>query len=138
MLASLAQLYASAHQLPDIRLGDDAPELPETLDVSNAEWQSIAQQVQQTLGSLDTYWAYFWHSAPTGVHDEPMCHSLADDLTDIYRDIKPGLRALEAEHEDSIEMVVFSWKEPLFATHWGQHAVSAMQALHSIVFLRGL
>jgi hypothetical protein len=63
---------------------------------------------------------------------------LADDLADIYRDIKPGLRAWDTEEEGYLDEVVFDWKLPHFGSHWGIHAVGAMRALHPLVFLRGL
>ena len=64
--------------------------------------------------------------------------NIADDLTDIYCGIKPGLKAWDSNDERLLPEIIFGWKYPLFGSHWGVHAVSAMRALHPICFLRGL
>lgn len=94
--------------------------------------------VQRALGPQEAYWAYFDPSEPPNSVEQPIFHSLADDLADIYRDIKPGLRAWDTCDDSYLETIVFDWKTPLFGSHWGVHAVSAMRALHPIVFWRGI
>lgn len=94
--------------------------------------------VSRALGQQETYWAYFDPSEPRDCEERPMLHSLADDLADIYRDLKPGLRAWEAGHDRYLETIVYNWKTPSFGIDWGLHAVSAMRALHPIAFLRGV
>ena len=67
-----------------------------------------------------------------------LCGSLADDLADIYADVKPGIRAWDSEEDSYLEGIAFGWKTPLFGSHWGVHAVSAMRALHPIAYMRGI
>ena len=136
VLCALAQVYAVAHCLPDFGLTDGAPDIPDSLDVTREDWRSLFGFVQRVLGKQDIYWAYFDPSEPSNFREQPICHSLADDLADIYRDIKPGLRAWETGNDAYFETIVFDWKTPSFGSHWGAHAVSAMRALHPIVFLR--
>lgn len=138
VLSALAQVYAAAHRLPDFSLSDEAPDIPDSLDVTHEDWRSLFGFVQRALGSRDAYWAYFDPSEPSDANEEPIFHSLADDLADIYRDLKPGLRAWETGDDRYLETIVFDWKTPLFGCHWGLHAVSAMRALHPIAFSRGL
>jgi hypothetical protein len=94
--------------------------------------------VQRALGSQDGYWAYFDPSEPPDSDENPVFGSLADDLADIYRDIKPGLRAWDSDNDSYLETIVFEWKTPNFGSHWGVHAVSVMRALHPIALLRGV
>jgi hypothetical protein len=138
VLSALAQLYAAAHRLPDFGLSDEAPDIPDSLDVTHEEWRSLFDFVKRLLGAQEAYWAYFDPSEPADSDEQPIFHSLADDLADIYRDIKPRLRAWETGDDRYLETIVFDWKTPLFGSHWGVHAVSAMRALHPIVFLRGV
>lgn len=138
VLSALAQVYAAAHRLPDFGLSDDAPDIPDSLDVTHEEWRSLFGFVQRVLGPQEAYWAYFDPSEPRESDEKPIFHSLADDLADIYRDIKPGLRAWATGDDKYLETIVFDWKTPNFGCHWGVHAVSAMRALHPIAFLRGV
>src|SRR5262245_18102482 len=41
VLPALAQVYAAAHRLPDFGLSDDAPDIPDSLDVSHEDWRSL-------------------------------------------------------------------------------------------------
>jgi hypothetical protein len=51
---------------------------------------------------------------------------LADDLTDIFAEVEAGLRWLGAGHPDE---AVWEWGFGL-VHHWGEHATSAVRALH--------
>jgi len=68
----------------------------------------------------------------------PVRRDLANNLADIYRDLKPGLLSWTTGNEALIPNIVFDWKFPLFGLHWGLHAASAMRALQPIAFLRGI
>lgn len=138
VLAVVARLYACAHQLPEASLADDDRDIPDEYEVSDEEWKRVCNLVRNALGLQCYYWSYFDPSVP---HDETpyaVCGDLADDLADIYRDIKPGLRAWETNDDKFLPMIIFDWKEPLFSSHWGVHAVDAMRALHPIAHLRGV
>ena len=51
----------------------------------------------------------------------------ADDLADIYRDLKEGLELYEAGH---VAEALWEWSQS-FNTHWGRHASSALHALQA-------
>lgn len=138
VLEALACLYAAAHSLPELGLSDSASDMPDSLDVTREEWKSVHALAKGVLGTQEMYWAYFDPSEPAETDEKAVVHSLADDLADIYRDVKPGLRAWQTGDDVMLRTIVFGWKTPLFGSHWGVHAVSAMRALHPIVFLRGL
>lgn len=72
------------------------------------------------LGDRDAYWLEFDR---VGDHDT-MTGSLADDLTDIYCELKDGLRLVE----DDPERALRDWVSG-FDNHWGQHLVDAQRHL---------
>jgi hypothetical protein len=136
ILAALAKLYACGHALPEPELPDDSATVPDSFGVSDDEWKRVLGLVHRTLGAQVGYWAYFDPSEPSDTCAEPVFGDLGDDLADIYRDVKPGLRAWDMGMET--HWIVFGWKYLGFGSHWGVHAVSAMRALHPIAFLRGV
>jgi hypothetical protein len=56
--------------------------------------------------------------------------SLADDLTDIYCELKYGLTLLDAQPEDPDE--AFEGWRTGYRVHWGQHLVDAERHLYSL------
>ena len=96
------------------------------------------RRVSGILGEREEYWVYFDPVCPDDEKEGPIFQSLADDLCDVYRDIAPGLRAWDSGNDEYLESIVFDWETPLFGNHWGLHAVSAMRALHHIVYLYGI
>jgi hypothetical protein len=108
------------------------------MDVEDAECKGISRFVGDLLGSQRGYWAYFDPTEPLDSTQEIIFGDLADDLADIYRDIKPGLRAWATSDDAYLSHIVFGWKIPLFGSHWGVHAVSALRALLPLAYLRGI
>jgi hypothetical protein len=138
ILAALARLYASGHTLPDFGVTDDAPPIYQRFGVGDEEWRRVFSLVHEILGGQSGYWAYFDPSQPRDSGEQPVFGDLGDDLADIYRDVKPGLRAWGTGLEQYLSDIVYEWKFPLFGSHWGVHAVSAMRALHPLAYLRGV
>jgi hypothetical protein len=70
------------------------------------------------LGDRDAYWTELDRA------DDPrtMTGSLADDLTDIYCELKHGLRRVDEDPEYSLR----AWAEG-FACHWNQHMTDAQR-----------
>jgi len=58
--------------------------------------------------------------------EDPVVGDIADDLADIFSNVDRGLRAWEAGRR---EEAVWEWGFYL-ACHWGEHATSAIRALH--------
>lgn len=78
----------------------------------------------ELLGDRDSYWLEF-----DRIDDSlTMTGSLADDLTDIYCELKHGLRSVDKNPERSVH----AWCEG-FATHWGQHLTDAERHLSALV-----
>ncbi len=138
ILAALARLYAAAHTLPKVESVKTDQSLDESFDVGKDEWRSIYQALSMTLGMACVYWCYFDPNQLPNAKDKPVLGDLADDLADIYRDVKPALRMWEANEDTWIPEVIFICGETLFVGHWGHHAVNAIRALHPLAFSRGL
>lgn len=58
--------------------------------------------------------------------EEPVTGDLADDLMDIYIDLKNGLRYYDVGR---ISDAVFEWAFS-FGVHWDRHATGALRVLH--------
>ncbi len=107
----LLALYAAGADLPHIeplseRTGPTHP--------SPEDWAAFE--------SFETYWEVF----DPYKQEEPVAGSLSDDLLDVYRDVRRGLWAWE---KNQIADAVWDWRFS-FDTHWGDHAVDALRALH--------
>ncbi len=114
-LRLLAQLCAQVHELPPLFDEEDAPEL------LHEEWLVIYKR----FGALPfNYYAVY--SEPNDTTDpSPGIGDLADDLADIWRDLKGGLALYQKGNHAS---AAWEWKNS-FNTHWGRHAASALYAL---------
>jgi hypothetical protein len=121
LVVSIANLFASALRLPDVSpTGQDLPDGP-----SHAEWKDRFDAIQIALDDWDSYWTTL--TVIDGFDPpEAVLLTLADDLADIWRDLKRGLLALDAGA--SIEDVIWEWRYR-FYTHWGRHATEALRAL---------
>ena len=92
ILQALSSLYANAHILPEYELEDDLYN-EDAYNVTTNEIQTLMGKIMDTLKEQNWYWAYFDPSEPKDKKEELVMGNIADDLTDIYCDIKPGLKA---------------------------------------------
>ena len=76
--------------------------------------------LRRLLGERDGYWLEFDRADDC----HAMTGSLADDLTDIYCELKHGLNMFDAEPE----LAVKGWVNG-FEFHWGQHLTDAQRHL---------
>lgn len=84
----------------------------------------LYSRLRKVLGERDSYWLEF-DAAPDGVH---MSGSLADDLTDIYFDLRHGLELLD---EVWPQRAAQAWRSS-YRMHWGQHLVDAERHLYAL------
>jgi Domain of unknown function (DUF5063) len=122
LAGSLADLLCAASHLPDVEPTET--QLPDGPDEEQRRARFAA--VQQVLDGWADYWTTL--AAHGDEASEAVLLPLADDLTDIWRDLKQGLIALEAGAPS--EDVTWEWRFG-FYTHWGRHATEALRALHS-------
>ena len=115
-LQLVSQLYAQALDIPPLFDEEDAPA------ISHDEWVVTYKR----FGALPFNY-YAVHSEPTDTIDpSPGTGDLADDLADIWRDLKGGLALY---HKGNRPAAAWEWRNS-FQTHWGRHATSALYALH--------
>ena len=134
ILVAVADLYAAAHHLPVPDLDSASIDPEDRFDLTSSEYREVFLRVGRRLGE-NRYYTYCFDIADLSADQQsPGIGDLADDLADIYRDIKPGLRAWDANVAEYVSDIIFEWKDLLFRTHWGRHAVDALRALHSLVY----
>lgn len=112
----LAQLYVAA-----LGLRDPTPDW-DVEGPTDSEWELMHKR----FGALpfQYYSCVDPHAVPG---EEPVVGDLADDLADIWRDLKLGLTAYRAGDRTAAEGIwLFN-----FVIHWGRHATDALLALHS-------
>jgi hypothetical protein len=118
----LPTLIAKATELPELEPteGYNAPE------ISHAAWSERFAAIESTLGHLGGYWT----TMEVRSASEPDVVSLpvADDLADIWRDLRGGLDTL-TDH-GTVADAVWEWRFN-FEIHWGAHAIEALRAVHA-------
>jgi hypothetical protein len=129
--STLPKLIDQAICMPDVELDDSDEEASdrfgqrENTRLGHEEWQRLYHILGENLGDWNAYRQVFDPIFDT----ELIGGSLADDLADIYRDLKEGLVTNEsctASPEDKI----WGWRFS-FCTHWGKHAIDALSVLHT-------
>lgn len=85
----------------------------------------LFSRLYSLLGELDSYWLEF------DILGDDACKSgsLADDLTDIYCELKSGLDLVQVGADDVGERrAVASWRDS-YRNHWGRHLLDAQRHL---------
>jgi len=125
----LPRLYAAALALP--RVEPDTESAGERT-VTHDDWQALFTDFRDRLGRWS---AYFNVSDPYDeANHEPVRMSLADDLADIYRDVKNGLLAEQAVAAARPKDVLWTWRFD-FESHWATHAADALRALQAALLV---
>ncbi len=83
----------------------------------------IFSELRRLLGPKDSYWMVF----DVAQDGQSMTGSLADDLTDIYCELKHGLSVLEQAPDLALE----NWRNG-YRYHWGQHLLDASRHLYEL------
>ncbi|MDP3966907.1 MAG: DUF5063 domain-containing protein [Nocardioides sp.] len=123
----LADLIAAAAAMQSVVLPEgedyDCP------SISLEDWRERFRAVGHVLGDWDIYWVLDPLAIDDGEADpEVMAGDLNDDLADIWRDLKAGLRGLEAGGPEVSIRWEWRWG---FYNHWGEHATAALGVLHA-------
>ena len=122
--ASLSELYSVALALPLVELETSGIG---TEPRSHEAWTALYNSLGEKLGPLNLYWTVF----DSTVHEESIVGTLADDISDIYFDLKKELQLVQrsgATDADAVWHVRFG-----FFQHWGQHLTSALKAIHDLM-----
>ena len=118
----LPRLLELAVRLPS----DEPPTDVEAEEIRYGAWRERFVALNQALGDLGDYWT----SMEVGGDQEPEVVNLplADDLADIWRDLRGGLSLVDAP--ETVVDAVWEWRSN-FDIHWGAHAVEALRAVHA-------
>ena len=110
---SILDLYTRAISLPEV----------EPIESKVPTYKIEIPQIN--FKQWDEYWIIFdpFHN------EKPVGCSLADDVLDIYRDVKEGLILYQRNEK---RRAIWDWKLN-FEIHWGNHAVNAIRALHTAI-----
>ena len=119
----LPQLHAAVVAM-DHREGSSYP--PGTADLEDRF--DLYSELHTLLGERDRYWLEYDHPDEPGLDGEHRTGSLADDLTDIYFELRRGLTLLETVEADEVANL---WQSG-YRQHWGQHLVDAERHLYSL------
>ena len=119
-LLRISSLYLAALELPAMDVTFDRLDAER---VGDEEWQAVFTGCSRL--PIDYYGEV---SEPLTIPPgESGIGSIADDVADIYRDVVTGLRAFQAGHRQQAQ---WEWGSG-FREHWGNHATSALRALHA-------
>jgi hypothetical protein len=125
----LPPLYHAASRLPETELDDDDD--PEGRELTHEQWAQIFNELLGLLGEDHAYREVFDPTARDV--EESLLGSLADDLADIYRDLRDNLNSWAEQGDRSPSHVLwlarFHWLH-----HWGCHAVDAIRYLHYLCY----
>lgn len=131
----LPALIAEASRLPPVSFDDDENEEQEAsirqirdeTQMKQQEWGQLYDSLKEKLGDWNLYLMVF----DPRTDNEAIHGSLADDIADIYRDLKDGIVLKEAKGVPASE-IIFEWRFG-FTSHWGQHAVNALRTIHFLL-----
>ena len=121
-LQRLASLLPRLHAAVEA-LGIPAKAGDMSLNADLDERFELFTRLRRELGERDSYWMEY-DVADDG---QNMSGSLADDLTDIYCELKHGLRLIDGEPSRALN----DWRSG-YKVHWGQHLVDAERHLYSL------
>ncbi len=94
--------------------------------MTQEQWGELCSLLKEKLGDWNLYSPVF---DPTKDR-EAIYGSLADDIADIYRDLKEGL----VLHSDLAPPNDILWEWRLgFYSHWGKHAIDARHTIHFLL-----
>ena len=122
----LPVLIGEAMALPNVELRNNEGESEQPSHrVSHEAWATLYESLKQKLDDWNAYKQVF---DPTSLDTEPIFGSLADDIADIYRDLQAGLQ-LGDKGQVCGDDAVFHWRL-MFYSHWGKHAINALEVIH--------
>jgi len=120
-------IYLKASLLPDIPAND---ENAAEHFVTEEQWENLFNILSVKFGNEDIYYFIDLHEKS---HSDPLRASLAENLTDLYQDLKDFVLLYQKPLRVSQENAVRDCKN-LFETRFGYRLVNAQQAIHYILY----
>lgn len=123
----LPLIYLKASLLPDIKVDDD--EMTEHF-VTEEEWENVFAMLREKFGTNDEYYYVDLHEKS---HRDAIKASLAENLADIYQDMKDFILLYQKPHKSAKENAVSDCRN-LFVTRTGFALVKAHTRVHFILY----
>jgi hypothetical protein len=123
-------LYLKGMFLPDIQT--DTDEIGERF-VTEEEWESVFNMVRNILKDIDQFWTI---DPEISGGNDPVKLSLAENLTDIYQDLKDFIKQYQKNSRLAKEIAVQECKS-WFPDRWGKRISQAYNYLHYLIFQSG-
>lgn len=122
----LPLLYLKATLLPEIEILEEIyPEVTVTED----DYNYIISKLHTSYKENDTYLEVFLDDMKYS--DTPISASIAEDIADIYQDIKNCISIYEQGIEENMGEAIYTCFEN-FKLYWGQKLVNVLRALHTL------
>ena len=120
--ASLTDIPASVYE-----------DIPERF-VNEEDYQYVRQQVEQLLGSDDSYLEVF--HPDMALSDTPIAAFVSENMADIYQELKDFAANYQLGDIDIMNDALVACLDA-FGEHWGQKLLNALRALHAVRFSDG-
>lgn len=121
-LLPLLYLKTRMLRLPEQELDGDVQRF-----VTEEDYNLVQCAVASLLGSDDAYLEVFVEDMRYS--DEPVTASIAENIADIYQELKDLAANFQTENEAVMNDALLSCLEA-FREHWGQKVLNALRALH--------
>ena len=128
----------SVKLLPLLYLKASLVEIPETVFddgterfVSEEDYQFVREQIEQILGSDDSYLEVF--HPDMALSDTPIAAFVSENLADIYQELKDFAANYQLADVDTMNDALAGCLVA-FGEHWGQKSLNALRALHAVRF----
>lgn len=119
----LPLLYIKGALLPEIEVSDNSAN---EKYVTEEHWQEVFVTLEEKFGKEDKYWF-------PDQNNDLIKESLADNLADIYQDMKDFVILFQDTRLAAKENAVADLKR-LFAVHWGDRITKASHKIHLTLF----
>lgn len=120
-------LYLKGSLMPVIEV--ENPDANERF-VTEENWEGIFTMLRDKFGDKDEFW-FIDHNYVN--ETEPLKASLAENIADIYQDMKDFIMLYQKNTFDKRQNAVGEIKI-LFETHWGLNISNIMQKIHLLLY----
>lgn len=97
--------------------------------VTEDDYLDVKSQVELLLGEKDSYLETF--HPDMALSDTPIAAFVSENLADVYQELKDFAANFQLADQDIMNDALVACLEA-FGEHWGQKALNALKALHSI------
>lgn len=118
-------LYLKGSLLPEVEVSDEGAD---ERFVTEEQWETFFQELKRKFGKIDNF-----YSNENPGEQETQQYSIADNLTDIYQDLKDFIMLYGRNTMAARENAIHSCKN-LFENRWGYRAIRVMQAIHHALY----